>query len=106
MQDVKAAVFALTCLLFNETGTSWQLLNIEVELKLQSHHQSHTNINIGVLSIFGWICPPLECSVKGHTDCMTPALNPHRMAEYNAGKTPNKTGVRVKQRQKLCPVDS
>lgn len=96
MQDVKAAVFALTCPLFNETGASWQLLNIEVELNLQSHHQSHTNINIGVLSIFGGICPTLKCSVKGHTDHMTPALNPHRMAEHNAGKTANKSSVRAK----------
>lgn len=96
MQDVKSAVFALTCLLFNETGASWQLLNSQMELKLQSHHQSRTNINIGVLSIFGGICPPLKCSVKGQTDRMTPAQNPHRMAEYNAGKTPNKTGIRAK----------
>lgn len=50
---------------------------------------NHTIYPILIL-IFGGICPPLEYSVKGHTDHMTPALNPHRRTEYNGGKMPNK----------------
>lgn len=47
MQDVKGVVFALTRLVAMKQLVSWQLLNIEEELKLK-YRSDHTNVNHGI----------------------------------------------------------
>lgn len=44
MENAKGAAFAWTCLFFDETGTSWELLNAEEELKLKYYFKTDTNI--------------------------------------------------------------
>lgn len=52
---MKGAALALTCLFFDETGATWQLLNAEKELKLK--YRSVTSTNVGIDTIDIWINP-------------------------------------------------
>lgn len=59
-QDVKGAVFIPTRLFCDEMG-SWQLLDVEMELKYWIHPVSNTNMLVSILLIFGSVHPLLTC---------------------------------------------